>query len=200
MEMFFQQQVIHLNDPLSPEDIILKINGLLTKEYYFSHLIVDGKEVYDDYEKYLESHFNHIKELEIIVKTEKEFVNDLMISAEDYIEQALPELPSLAEDFYDNPVHATWTRLEQLLGGLQWLNEMLMIIGKSTNVPANWDKYLDVSSRMQEVIPTLAEAIENGDTVLIGDLIQYELIATLQALYNEVTNTIDNEGTRHGLN
>lgn len=200
MELIFHDQVVVLNDSPKAEDIILKINDSLPNGHYFSHIIIDGNAVHENYEEYIELRLKQIKKIEVILKTEKEFFNDLMISAEEYIEQAIPELHSLAQDFSDNPVPATWIRLDQLLGGLQWLDEILMAIGKSMNTPMNWRQYLEVSNAMNELIQNLAEAIENEDTVLIGDLIQYELVDTFEALQNEFTNTIDNEGTRYDLN
>ncbi|MFC5604731.1 hypothetical protein [Sporosarcina koreensis] len=200
MELIFQQQSVKLNSSVSTEEIIKKINNLLDKGYYFSHFIADGIEVYDEHEFYLNKNGEHISRLEIIAKTVEEFVNDLLLSTEEYIERANPDLMILAEEFYDNPNAATWERLVQLLEGLQWLDEMLLVIGQSGTVPTNWKAYLTVSAKMQENIQTLSEAVENKDNILIGDIIKYELISVFENLNNEVKQTIDNEGIRHDLN
>ncbi|GKV64861.1 MULTISPECIES: hypothetical protein [unclassified Sporosarcina] len=199
MELIFQQQKITL-DNATADHIIKQINNLLAKDYYLSHFIADGIEVYENHESYLNEHAREIEELEIIAKTVKGFVNDLLLSAEEYTQRAIPELAPLAEAFYDNPQPETWTTLDQLLGGLQWINEMLMTIGKSMAVPSNWQGYLAVSDKMQEDIQSLAEAIENEDNVLIGDIIQYELLPNFEELEKEIQLTMDNEGLRHDLN
>ncbi|MBY0223495.1 MULTISPECIES: hypothetical protein [Sporosarcina] len=199
MELIFQQQTTTL-DNATAENIIEQINNLLAKDYYLSHFIADGAEVYEDHENYLNEHAEKIEKLEIIAKTVKEFVNDLLLSAEEYTQRAIPELAPLAEAFYDNPQPETWTTLDQLLGGLQWINEMLMTIGKSMAVPSNWQGYITISNKLQEDILSLAEAIENEDNVLIGDIIQYELLPNFEGLEKEIQLTMDNEGLRHDLN
>lgn len=200
MELIFKEQIVLLEDLSSSEVIIMKINELVKKGEYFSHFIADGIEVYEEYEKYLETHLGKIRKLEVVLKSEKEFVNDLLLSAEEYIVHGIPELSNIAEGFYDSPLSETWARLDQLLVGLQWLDEMMMVIGESAKIPVNWGEYLMITSVMHEIIVKLAEAIENEDDVLIGDLIQYELIASFEDLRDEIKNTIDNEGVRHDLN
>lgn len=199
MELIFQQQTKTL-DNVNVEEIIEHINGLLSKNYYFSHFIADGLEVFEEHENYLNEHTGQIDKLEIIAKTVKEFVNDLLLSAEEYTKRAIPELSALAEEFYGNPKSESWFTLDQMLGGLQWINEMLLVIGKSEEVPSNWQEYIAVSYKMQEEIRNLAEAIENEDNVLIGDLIQYELLPNFEELEKEIQWTMDNEGTRYDLN
>ncbi|MFS0575531.1 hypothetical protein AB1K83_07855 [Sporosarcina sp. 179-K 3D1 HS] len=200
MELIFQQEIITFDGTPTAEEVIVKINELLENGYYFSHFIVDGEEVHGEHEDFLERYLGQLVRVEVIAKTVKEFVNDLFLSAEEYLERAVPELPILAEEFYDNPKPETWGKLDDLLGGLQWLDGMLMVIGQNGTVPYNWETYLTISSSMQEEIRNFAEAIENEDNVLIGDIIQYEILPNFEELGNEVKKTIDNEGMRHDLN
>lgn len=199
MELIFQERTMTLDNPTAA-DIVEKINELLSEQYYFSHFIVDGTEIYEDHETYLEQHLTQLSRLEIVAKTVRQFVNDLLLSTESYIQRALPELTSLSEAFYDSPTTEAWGQLSDLLEGLQWMDAMLMAIGRSTAVPSNWQAYLKVSSAIQEEIRNLGEALENEDHVLIGDILQYELVPQFETLQSEVTTTIDNEGTRYDLN
>lgn len=199
MEMICNGQAIEISQGASADEIIEKINEVLEKGHYFSHFVADGEEVYEEHERYLEQRAGKIKKLEVIAKQEKEFVNDLLLAGDEYIKRALPELSILAEEFSENPDAGTWAKLNDLLGGLQWLDEMLMAIGRSGTVPANWQGYLNISAKMQEEIKELAEAMENEDNVLIGDIIQYELQPVFETFAEEINVTIDNEGTRHDL-
>jgi len=200
MELIFQQQTIKYDNIPTAEVIIEKINGLLEKDYYFSHFIVDGTEVFENHETYLNKNLDRIGQIEIVAKTVEEFLNDILLSAEDYIKRAIPELRTLAEEFYGNSKSETWDRLDQLLEGLQWLNEMLSVIDDISTTPFNWEKYLQISSTLNHEIENLSEAIANKDDILIGDIIQYELIPNFEALSKEIQKTIDTEGTRHDLN
>lgn len=199
VQMIFQEQNITLTHP-NTDQIIDQINKFLVKDYYFSHFIADGVNIYENHEEYLEQQHPVIERLEIVAKTVKEYVNDLVLSTQDYTERAIPQLQPLAEAFYDNPNAETWSTLDQLLGGLQWINEMLMTVGKSGEVPLNWERYISAFDKMQEEIRNLAEAIDNEDNILIGDIIQYELTPNFKDLQRETKWTIDNEGIHHDLN
>ncbi|WP_060205271.1 hypothetical protein [Sporosarcina koreensis] len=199
MQLIFQDQIKELDSP-NANRIIEQINEMLGKKYYFSHFVADGIEVYENHEKYLNEHANHLEKLEIIGKTVKQFVNDILLSTEEYLERATPELTQLGEAFYDHPSEEEWSKLDQLLEGLQWLDEMLMAIGKSGEVPTNWSNYITAAQTMQNEIHNFAESMENEDNILIGDIIQYEILPIFEEFKNEIKWTMDNEGTRHDLN
>lgn len=199
MELIFQQQTLKFDIKPTTENIIEKINELLSKEYYFSHYIADGIEVLKSHEDYLNQNINEIERIEIIAKTVKEFVNDILLSAEDYINRATPELGTLAEEFYNNAKADSWSRFSQLLEGLQWLTDMLSSIEDCTVKPLNWGGYARISNEMQGILKNLEKALQNEDHVLIGDLIQYEIIENFKALGQEIQKSNDVEGTRYDL-
>lgn len=107
--------------------------------YYFSHLIVDGVEVYDDPEAYLMQHFDELKEIEIIAILAKEFVNDLLLSAEDYLTRVLPQVSILAIAITGEAQSEQWTDLNDLFEGVQWITSMVTPVGDSIARPTNWD-------------------------------------------------------------
>jgi len=199
VELIFQQQTIKFDIKPTTENIIEKINELLSKDYYFSHFIADGIEVLESHEDYLNQSINEIERIELIAKTVKEFVNDILLSAEAYINRATPELGTLAEEFYDNPNADSWSRFSQLIEGLQWLTDMLSLIGDSNGKPLNWAEFIEVSNEMKGILKNLEEALQNEDHVLIGDLIQYEIIENFKALGEEIQKSIDVEGKRYDL-
>ncbi|MBB4823628.1 hypothetical protein HNO89_000848 [Sporosarcina luteola] len=200
MKLVFQQEIIEFDNKVTAEVIIEKINDILESGYYFSHFIADEIEVYENHESYLNAHIHAINQLEIIAKTMKEFTNDVLLSAEDYVKRALPELRSISNEFYNNPTDETWERFEQLLEGLQWINGVIKTIGQSNEKPDNWGEYEEIATALQEELANLEEAVENEDHVLIGDMIQYEILPNFEALQGAVQTTIDNEGTRPNLN
>ncbi|MCZ8536938.1 hypothetical protein M9R32_07055 [Paenisporosarcina quisquiliarum] len=199
MEIIFQQKKLKFDNKLLPENIIQIINELLSKDYIFSYFIADGIEVLESHEDYLNQYINEIGRIEVFAQTVIEFVNDILLSAEDYIIRANPELGTLAEEFYDNPNSDSWSRFSQLLDGLQWLSDMILLIGDSTVKPLNWGGYVKVSNEMQGILKNLEEALQNEDNVLIGDLIEYEIIENFKALGKEIQKSIDVEGRRYDL-
>jgi len=199
VELVFQEQQIEFNKILSSDEVITKINELLDENYYFSHFIADGTEIYEDHESYLNVNLDRIGKLEIIAKTEKEFMNDILLSAEDYLKRAKPELAALTDGFYSNPTDETHTNSSQLMDGLQWLDEMLALIVNSNERPPNGEIYVELTQTLQTGIVQLGEAMENSDNVLIADIIQYELTPTFEQLEVAIGETIDTVGTRYDL-
>lgn len=199
MELVFQEQHIEFNQIPSSDEVITKINDLLNENYYFSHFIADGTEIYEDHEAYLNVNLDRIEKLEVIAKTEKEFLNDVLLSAEDYLKRAKPELVALTEGFYSNPTAGTHTSFSQLMDGLQWLDEMLALIIGSNERPPNWKIYSELAQTMQEEIAQLGEAVENSDNVLTADIIQYELTPIFEQLETAIGESIDTAGTRYDL-
>ncbi|WP_342508830.1 hypothetical protein [Sporosarcina sp. FSL K6-2383] len=199
MKLTFQEQQIEFDMTPSPDEVVAKINELLKENYYFSHFIADGTEIYEEHEDYLIVNVDRIEKLEIIAKTEKEFLNDILLSAEAYLKRAKPEIVLLPEGFYSNPSSEVKTKFGQLMEGLQWLDEMLAVIDESNERPVDWDKCMELSESMKTEIVSLSEAVENSDNVLIADIIQYEFIPIFESLEIEIGKIIDAVGTRHNL-
>ncbi|AKP48490.1 hypothetical protein [Bacillus smithii] len=188
----------NLNQP-SVNDVIEKINEETNDHYFFSHFIADGKEIYEDHELFLEDHLTEISELEIVLKTVKQFINDILLSASEYIQRAKPELPHLVDEFYHHSDQTTWDRFMDFLEGLEWLNQMIATIDRTKQRPENWDQYLNIAAALKEHLKSLQEALENQDEVLIADTIQYELLPLLEELGKEIDSTIDQEGYRYDI-
>ena len=199
MELIFQEKKIEFNRIPSLDEIITEINDLLLGNYYFSHFIADETEIYEDHEAYLNVYLNRIEKLEIIAKTEKQFMNDIFLSAKDYLKRAKPELIALKDGFYSNPKAETYTSFSQLMDGLQWLDEILELILNNNDRPPNGGIYAGLTQRLQVEIAHLGKAMENSDNVLVADIIQYELIPIFELLETAIGETIDTVGTRYDL-
>ncbi|MFJ8257653.1 hypothetical protein ACIQ4Z_10325 [Peribacillus asahii] len=200
MELIMMDQSIQFEKQPSVEDVIEKINELLGDNYYFSHLIVDGIAVYDDLEQYLSEEILKIEKLEIVAQTVAAFTNDILLTAEEYLTRAEPGMVTLTDGFYQNPESKQWTSFADMLEGIQWLNQIISAIDSMKDRPRNWEGYVRLAATLEVQLQTLEEAVENSDTVLIADIIQYELIPLYQALRHEIHTTIDNEGIRDDVN
>lgn len=200
MELLFKDKTIQFDILPSVEEVIEKINELLADQYYYSHLIIDGEEIYEELENYLLQSLESIMTLEVVVKTVREFVNDVLIMAADYLTTAVPEMTSLADGFYKNPTADNWGEFSAMLEGMQWLNHSIDLIDKAKERPANWDECINHAVQLQMELKNLEEAVGNTDSVLIADIIQYELLPIYEALQAEFNTTIDTEVERHDLN
>ncbi|MFJ7932833.1 hypothetical protein [Sporosarcina sp. NPDC096371] len=199
MELVLGQQQIQYKKQPSADEIIEKINELLVNGYFFSHFIVDGKEIYEDHEEYLNLNLDGITKLEVIAKTEKEFMNDIHLSAEDYLKRVGPELVILSEGFHSNPTSQTWTDYELLFGGVEWLYDMLTLIGRSEERLANWESYVSLSNEMQEILMQLGQAVEKNNYMQTGNILRDRLIQNFEAFEIAIKKTNDEQGIRPNL-
>ena len=200
MELLFKNETVQFNEQSSVGEIIEKINELLTNRYYYSHIIVDGVEIYKEPETFLLDSLESISTIEVVVKTAREFVDESLLIAADYLKGALPEIQVLADGFYQNPKARDWEMFSAMLEGMQWLNQTIDLIDKSTEIPVNWDACIRLAVQLQMELKNLEQAVENTDSVLIADIIQYELLPVYGALLVEFNTTIDTEVERNDLN
>ncbi|WOV88360.1 hypothetical protein QWT69_04345 [Sporosarcina oncorhynchi] len=182
------------------EEVIEHINEHVTEGFHFSHIIVDGEEVYDDHEEYLEEHLASIEQLEVIIKSEKEFMNDVLLSAEEYLIRANPEVTAVAKAFQGVPTQDSWEQFEMLLGGAGWLSDMLKIVSSSKERPTNWKAYKDFAGNLHSELSKLGKAVEKKKNNEISKVIKQGVLPIFERLQTELGKTIDSEFTRKNLN
>lgn len=185
--------------PINTDTVIEQINEWLGEDMYFSHLEIDGVVVEDEVEEALDMKKDTAAEVAVITIAAKKFINDVLLSTEEYIQRAIPLIEQLAEQFYEQPTSNHWNDLNDLFGGLQWLNTMIGVVSDSTACPSDWQEVLATVEPMQEVVQDFEEALENSDTVLIADLLSYEIKPLFENLITQVTAIIDAEGERYEL-
>lgn len=193
-----EQQIDYKKKP-SVEDVIGRINEELTEGYYFSHFIADGMEVYDEHEEYLESRLGQIKVLEVVIKNEKQFMNDVLLSAEEYVHRAMPEIEVLVEEFQAGPTADTWGNFELLLGGASWLIDMLELMEKSNERPSNWTQFEQQAAIMQQEVKKLLTAVDQNNHKQIAEVIQQGLLPVCKELEVLIGQAIDVNGERENL-
>ena len=137
--------------------------------------------------------------LEVIAISAKVFVDDLLLSSEEYTERAIPHITMLFNAFYINPTQENWIELSEVLEGIQWLLSMVEAIDNSIVRPSNWTEVMTPIAGLKEELGNLEEALENTDTVLIADMLQYEILPVFEVLVTEIKGIIDTVGTRHDL-
>lgn len=182
------------------EDVIELINESLKEGFHFSHFISDGEKVYDDHEDYLYENIESIGKLEVIIKSEKEFMNDVLLSAEEYLQRANPEIKTLAKNFQGVPTGDTLEHFEMQLGGAGWLSDMLKVVSSSEERPSNWKTYHELAGNLQSVLSKMGKAVEKKKNNEISKIIKQGMLPIFENLEMELGKTIDSEFTRKNLN
>ncbi|OZI12702.1 hypothetical protein CEW92_04905 [Bacillaceae bacterium SAS-127] len=200
MKLLFNEQMIECEQPASAEKVIEQINKLLQDQYYFNHFIADGEEVLEEPETFLVNNLERIDELTVVAIPAQQFINDLLLSAEEYTERAVSHITAVADEFYNHPSGASWSELSNLFEGMQWLAMATDTVAQSVACPSDWEEILAMTTNLQAELGNLEEALENTDTVLIADMLQYEVLPAFEVIAAKVKQIIDTEGMRHDLN
>ena len=153
---------------------------------HFSHLQIDGQTIYDNYEQYISENAGSINEIRVEMITLEQLNQDILESAQDYIVNAGPKIHSLSEEFYKNPSTQTWTNLEQFLEAIEWLSSMLVNIQEQVGEELQQSLAV-LKDRNFEQLEALLQAMENKDTILIGDILKYEITA----LFSDLSEVLD---------
>ncbi|SFQ96882.1 hypothetical protein [Desulfoscipio geothermicus] len=195
------QSIFFNNQSTSAQKIIEVINQLIRDSGLFlSCLKVNGKDIYNDFEFYIEEHLNTIQVIEVEVKNRKEWLDDMLLSGARYLERSIPAVQQLADRFYQGPSAGTWTQFAQLLEGVEWLVQLIHGMEQNKLLYPGWGTNITVAASFKEALDNLAEAMENSDTILIADIINYEIMPLLESLMVDVQKTIDSEVKRNDLN
>jgi len=188
------------NETAALEEIFAKINQFLEDSgLVLSHWRVDDPVVYTDFYNYLKERIDEINLIEVEVRTVAAILQDALLTAEEYLGQALPEIETLAAEFYQGPSGESWERFQQLLDGVDWLNQLVTVIDQNPTKPEEWQDYLAVVERLMNELQNLEEALENQDYVVIGDLLNYEIIPCFQEFRAIIKKTNTDEGKKNDL-
>lgn len=179
---------------------ILIDNFSSSSNMIFSHLKVDGIEIHENHEAYIKENIKNIKAIEAVFISIEEFVRELLVNAHEYLNNALPEMTLLSEEFYQGTNATTWNKLSQIVEGIQWLVQMIETINSSSEKQTESLNLTNEAANLIEILSTLEGAIKQTDVVLLGDMINYELKPLLETINSMISTIINDEVTRHELN
>lgn len=199
MKVIFNEVVKELTAPTT-EDVVVLINELLGEGFYFSHLISDGEAVYEQPETVLNLHIDTIQELQVIAVSATDFVADLIHSAYDYLQRALPLLDVTTERFYAVAQAEQWADLNDLFGSIQWLYAMNETIASSIARPTHWDAAQVALQPIASILEDFEQALIQQDQVLIADLLAYEVKPAFEATLQALTSIRDESGGNDATN
>ena len=188
MNIYIQDREIQFeNSSEKIEELFNTINKILQEQcLQFSYLIIDGEEIYDNFDSCIVENIETIKEIQVIAMSVVEMVNGTIISTEQYVKNAIPVINKLADEFYQGPSENTWMQLTDLFEGIQWIIQSLMQINSIENSNEIaigyeiWDEYAHEVSKLNNIIPELENAIVSKDNILIGDMLLYEVVPVFE--------------------
>ncbi|MBP1925714.1 methionine synthase II (cobalamin-independent) [Sedimentibacter acidaminivorans] len=194
MYIQIQNKILEFENKLEiTQQILNSIDELLKKEnLQFSHLIIDGEVIYDDFYNYINENIKNIEKVEVVVLTLDEMIKEMILSSYNYVKNAIPIINKLAEKFYQRPSENTWSELSDLFEGIQWIMESQTQINSINNLDTVvndydiWNEYVQEISKLHNIIPELENAILGKDNILIGDITLYEIVPVFEAMLKKL--------------
>jgi hypothetical protein len=174
-------------DKLFDEVSSLQENG----QYILDYIEIDGNKVHGNYYDVLIDNIAFIKEVKVVMVSANDYLREIMVSIKKYIENAVKEISSLADGFYRGTDNDTWIKFQQFIEGIEWINSGAAIVAKNAKALSEADKYVKTVSEILNKLPELEEAINNSDYVLIGDLLNYEIIPVLETIKDAAEDMIN---------
>jgi hypothetical protein len=187
-------------ESISATEIVSNINHLLEiDQVSLDYLIIDGIEVFADFEQYLSENIRTIDLIEIMTKSYHEQIMGQLNEAVNYLERAIPEVTVLADEFYQGAKQSTWEKFDQLLEGIQWLAQIVCVIQNKTLLP-NWDQFQNIAVTMLKQLGELGKALQDFDRILMADLIKYEIGPIMEELLALCKKTLTPGENKNALN
>lgn len=201
MKVYILDKVIEYNnDKSSIESMFQEIDNILEKSNcFFSHLLIDDLEVYEDHYDYFKDNIRNIKEVKVVVSTLKELVQNITISTIDYINRAIPEVDILSNEFYKTPSEQSWAKFSDLLEGIAWIMDSFNAIDTNGRLKElvssyeEWNNYAKDIYSLHELLRDLEKVIENQDIVSVADILSYEINPIFKNIKEKLEGLISKE-------
>lgn len=184
------------NEEMLAETLSNIVDDLQKNNLYFNHFIIDGEKFYGELYEYP----NEFEIVQIQYLNEMEYVSQLLLDGEGYLKRATPALRELTESVYQgNLKKEIWIELGQLTEGINYIQQIIEFIGTKLK-EEKWNDLLQKWYASVEFLTDMTKALEEKDTVMLGDLLQYELIPLFEETLIVIAEKIDSEGVRHDAN
>ncbi|NLV17268.1 MAG: hypothetical protein GXY50_08690 [Syntrophomonadaceae bacterium] len=195
MKLVIDDQVWELeNSKTGIEEMIklLEEKSISAADQFFSHLLIDDIAVYDDFAGYLQENISNVSQIRAEFLTVSEYTHELLISAKDYLNRAIPAIDQLADSFYNQVDSGSWLQVNHLLEGIQWLLETFETIDSLPNLAGLiddyrlWNIYSQSLRELQESVTQLDDPLKFADFVTVGDMLLYEIKPALEKMMTNV--------------
>ena len=194
MDNTLNNSSLYSGKPLEHEQVWEIITAALADHnLVLDKLLINGEEKVGDISFLLEELSVENALIEVVALEKKRYLDGQLLMAHDYLERAIPAAGDLADHLYQDPQRETWEGLSQLLEGLEWLIQFVNEMRENARDYSEWTSGITEEGDFKDPLNNLAEAINNNDPVLIGDVIRYEILELLETLLGDVKTVMTNE-------
>lgn len=190
MQIMLDEELIEIENNDSGLEKLLQIieQKAIASELIFSHLVIDGVEIYEDFADYLQANFQNLKEINLQFLPLQQFIQDILQSTGQYLDGVIATIDNLASAVYNQVDSETWQQIDFLLEGIQWLGETFRVMDSLPNLAdmlkdyEQWNLYARDLQELEVVTASLSEPLQFADHVTVGDIMLYEIKPVMERL------------------
>lgn len=198
MKLYILDRILEYENKINIfDDIATEINNTVKKSnLVFSHLVIDGVEVYNDFYDYFLDNIKNIKEIIVVTKTTREISKEIILSTIDYIERAIPEIDILSNEFYRTPSSESWNKLIDLIEGFKWIIDTFVTIDTNSQLKdivknyEEWNLYAKDVYSLKVLLNEFEEILENSDLVSTADILSYEIVPLFEEMKDKLKKLV----------
>ena len=179
---------VHIMTDATTQDVVQAIQVLLGTHHYFSHLIIDGKEVPQLTDT---MDLTTVEEIEVIAITAQAFITDLLTSITDYLQHALPNLAVVTERFMQGTANAEqWQGVSDLFESAQWLHQANDVITASEVCPPAWRESQAPLNKLTASLPLFEAPLREENQQQIAELLRVNVTPAFEQLLQVAKSSI----------
>ncbi|WP_110931100.1 hypothetical protein [Paenibacillus bouchesdurhonensis] len=149
---------------------------------------IDGQVIYDNFDESIAANFSRIDALDIQTITKRESLIETEKSLVEYLNRFIPAISELSGCFYGELTEYHWEKFSYFIEGLSWILQSVEFIQLIVDVEIDPIHILTMQ-KLESIIKELESSVEEEQYVMIGDLMQYELMPVLENYKRNITLT-----------
>lgn len=157
-------------------------------------ITIDGNDVTGSMERYIEAHHDRIQTITIESINPDGVIEEIVEGTVDYLQRIHQATETISDAFYGEVTDEVWGMLTQLSEGLTFAVQSMQMIAEHRKERLSDSKLSEeLALFVQSIEAQVAEinqAIEEQDTVLIGDIIRYEMGSSVSKIINAMKTRV----------
>ena len=198
MKVFILDKTFELENKIESVETIFDCikQALEETEYNFSYMIIDGEEVHNEFELYLEDNIKSVDEVKVAMLSTKEVIRENLVTIDKYVERAIPIISNLADRFQKGADSDDWDHISELFEGIGFIFHTLESIDTMENldeiVPnySAWNGYVSEVRFLEEVLKELTVAVENKDEISISESLSSKIVPIFEKIKEKLDSLV----------
>jgi len=142
-------------------------------------IMIDGNDVTGEMETYIEANYDRINTITVESINPDEMIEEIYSATIEYLQRIHQATETISDAFYGEVTDEAWDMLAQLSEGLNFAVQSLQMIAEHRKEKFSdhvlFDEWVQFVQAVEAQVAEINQAIQNQDTVAIGDMIRYEL-------------------------